>query len=269
MNRQQWFRTAIAIGVLVTFSSWSSPSLAAPIHLLPAYPDLTMSGGSLSYSLTKVCQNPGSGMLGNCSGPRTLERWDLSYGRLTVTGSTMTVNPGSGPLTVSGGNYQLQVIFGFNAAGTAVTGILATDPYSGDAVQNSSLGALGTTGNPHFQSGTLVTGIPVNATGHGYPHAFGYAGSGSSGVFEFLFAAPGGDFGAIGGGGPGRIIITASSFTGASGSWEGLGVNFWKASHSSAVSVHTVVPVPAAAWLMGSALLGLVGLRLRRGLTAT
>jgi hypothetical protein len=180
----------------------------------------------------------------------------------------MALNPdGSGLIGVSGGSYSLTVVLGFNGTGSALSGILGTDPWSGDTLYTTSLSATGTTSNPSFQSGTIVTGTPTDATAYGYAYQFGFASGtpNSSGTFEFVFNNIGGDFAAFGSG-TGGIIIAVSGLTNpGTGSWDSQGVNFWKTSHSATnATVNTFVPVPAAVWFFGSGLLSLFGTRLAR-----
>lgn len=254
---------------------FAGPVRAASIGLSPSYPDLTTSSATLSYTYTKICQNSSGSSIGSCgSGGRTVDRWDLSYGRLTITkDGSQTLNiDGSGVIPVSntaGVNYSLSVILGFNSTGTALSGILASDPYSGDALYTSSLGAYGLTTNANFQSGTIVTGTPTSAVPYGYSAPFGYSGSDAAGTFEFMFNNVGGDMAAYGGVGG----IIASTFNlvhpllpaGAPvETWDSKGINFWKNNFSAAsVNVDTYVPVPPAAWLFGSALAGLAWVRRR------
>jgi len=266
-------RTAFASSLLLALS----PGLhAASIGLTPSFPDLTTSSATLTYTYTAICENDLGGT-GTCGGvasgggstaSRTYDaaRWDLTYGMLTLTkDGSQTLNPdGSGAIGVSntaGLNYDLKVVVGFNGTGTALSGILATDPYSGDAVNTTALGAYGVTVNPSFQSGTIVTGTPTDATAYGYAYPFGYAGSGAAGTFEFVFNNVGGDFAAFGG--VGGIIISTFNLSNSTGSWDTQGISFWKISHSGTANVDTFVPVPGAVWLLGSALAALATIRNR------
>lgn len=254
-----------AATLLLSGVAFASTSYGASIGLSTnAYPDLTLDPGSLSYTYTEVCQNSTGSSIGSCSGPRTIHRWDLTYGRLTITGTTLalTLDGNSLPLTVSGDNYSLTVILGFNSTGTALSGILAADPWSGDALYSSALTALGTTSNVNFQSGTLVSGTPTDATAYGYAHPFGYSGVGAAGTFEFVFNNVGGDFAAFGA--VGNIVATTTTLTSAVGNWDSLGVSFWQTGHSATVFADTVVPLPAAVWLLSSGVLGLFGIGITR-----
>jgi hypothetical protein len=238
-------------------------SQAASIGLAPSYPDLTTSTAALSYTYTAVCQNSSGSQIGTCAGSRTIARWDLSYGRLTITkdGSQILNPDGTGIVPVSnttGLNYDLTVILGFTAGGTALSGILLDDPYSGDALYTSNLVATGLTPDPGFVSGTIVSGTPTDAVPYGFSEAFGYSGTDLAGVFEFKFNNVAGDmamFGDNGGLIASTFNLTHALLAGGGGAtWDSKGINFWKNSFSASVTVDTFVPVPAAAWMFGSAL---------------
>jgi hypothetical protein len=273
------FQRGTFAGLLLLALGIGQGAQAAPINLTPSYPDLTTFGATLSYSYVAVCarRNDASvfGVCNTGSGQNTFDgaqNWSLSYGRFTLSGNVpQTLNEaGSGAVGVTdsnstASNYNLTVILGFNSTGTALSGILATDPWvSGtDGTYNSALSAFGTVaGNPNFQSGTIVTGTPVNATTYGYLYPFGYSGTGAAGTFEFVFDNIGGDFAAYAGPGAyGGIIVSTFNLTGAAGGWDAAGIGFWKTAHSGTANVDTFVPVPGAVWLFGSALAGLAALR--------
>lgn len=276
MSQGNSFRRA-AIGALLAIGGlYVQATQAAPINLTPSFPDLATFNATLSYTYVRVCERNNSsttfGVCGTGSGQNAFngpQHWELSYGRLRVYGNVaQALNPdGNGLLGVSdvngtGNNYDLSVVLGFNSTGTALSGILASDPWSGDSLSTTSLGAFGSTANLDFDSGTLVTGTPTDATAYGYAYPFGYSGTDSGGVFEFVFNNVGGDFAAFGG--VGGIIITTNNLTAAVGGWDSLGIGFWKANHSGTANVDTVVPVPAAAWMLGSGLMSLLGVRLSR-----
>lgn len=262
-------KSVIALIAAIVFGAASlGQAVAAPINLQVGYPDLTTFGATISYTYVAVCARS-SGQVSTCGGQYTIPRWDLTYGRLTISGNVaQALNPdGSGLLGVTdvngaASNYNLTVILGFNSTGTALSGILASDPWSGDALYTSSLAAYGTTIDPDFQSGTLITGSPTNATAYGYPYAFGYSGSGAAGTFEFVADNLGGDFANFGN--VASIIVSTTNLTAAVGNWDSLGISFWKTAHSGTANVDTFVPVPAAAWLMGSGLITLLSVRLAR-----
>ncbi len=260
-------RTATVFALLCAILAAKSVQ-SAPINLTPSFPDLTTFGATLTYSYVAVCERS-NGAISTCGGQYNIPRWDLTYGRLTVSGNVaQALNPDGGGLIgvtdVNGAasNYDLTVILGFNSTGTALSGILATDPWSGDALYSSSLAAYGTTSDPGFQSGTLVTATPADGAAYGHAYPFGYSGTGSAGVFEVVFDNVGGDFAAFGS--VGGIIISTTNLTGAVGGWDAAGVDFWKTAHAGTANVDTFVPVPAAVWFFGSGLLSLFGARLAR-----
>jgi hypothetical protein len=194
---------------------------------------------------------------------------------------TGTYVAGSGATTSASQNYNLSVVFGFNATGTAISGLLASDPWSGDTLYSSSLAVKGKTTTAGFTSGTLVTGTPVNATLPPYNKAynFGYAGTSKAGIFEFVFNNIGGDFRAYSTNQGGIIINTFNLCRGTftistkacstspatpTTSWDAQGIGFWKSNFAGTANADTFVPVPAAIWLFGSALAGLTVARRRK-----
>ncbi len=248
-------------------------SQAASIGMAPTYPDLTTSSAALSYTYTKICQNSSGSSIGTCgSGGRTIDRWDLSYGRLTITkDGSQVLNPdGSGIVPVSntaGLNYDLTVILGFAAGGTALSGILLNDPYSGDSLYTSNLLATGLTSTPGFMSGTIVSGTPTSAIPYGFSSTFGHSGTDAAGTFEFKFNNVAGDMAAVGNNGgliASTFNLSHSQLPGGGGAtWDSKGINFWKYNFSGTVNVDTFVPVPAAVWMFGSALGCMAWLRRR------
>jgi hypothetical protein len=275
-------------------------------------PDITLFNGALNYTYVAVCaRSAGSGattgICGTSSGSGSskttwngAQNWSLSYGKLALnyqtTGSSMTLKApstsppvpvtgtyvaGSGATTSASQNYNLSVVFGFNAGGTALSGLLASDPWTGDALTSSSLAVKGKTTTAGFTSGTLVTGTPTSALAPPYNKAyqFGYAGASKAGIFEFVFNNIGGDYRAYSTNQGGIIISTGStgfcrgvytyttktcSGTTPTTSWDSQGINFWKSNFSGQANADTFVPVPAAVWLFGSALAGLTVARRRK-----
>jgi hypothetical protein len=167
----------------------------------------------------------------------------------------------------TGLNYDLTVILGFAAGGTALSGILLNDPYSGDALYTSSLVATGLTPATGFTSGTIVSGTPTSAVPYGFSAVFGHSGTDLAGVFEFKFNNVAGDMAVFGD--HGGLIASTFNLThallpgGGGATWDSKGVNFWKNNFSATVNVDTFVPVPAAAWMFGSALASIGWLRRR------
>ena len=164
---------------------------AATINLTPPNnsgdPDLQSWQGSLNYTYTAVCKKSSGTQTGVCGGSYTVPQWNLTYGKLTYTSTVLSLKApsNSAPVNVINDNYSLTVILGFNATGTAISGILASDPWTGDATYTSNLAALGklsaadqTTHPGYGVSGNLVSGKPTNATAAPWLKAynFGYGG---------------------------------------------------------------------------------------------
>jgi hypothetical protein len=158
---------------------------------------------------------------------------DISYNAgtdlLTAEGFAISLDDdGVGlPEPIAGGSFDLT----------------ATIDDSGNLSAGSfSIG--GTVASIGANSGTLLTGgltdIGFNDAGGGDP-------------LEFLFSVTGGDLAGLYGG-TGGIILTGTGFT----SWA---TSFQNADFAGMSDTFTVspVPVPAAVWLFGSALLGLAG----------
>ncbi len=96
-----------------------------------------------------------------------------------------------------------------------------------------------------FNSGTLLTGT---LTDFGFPDAGGDP-------LEFLFDVSGGDVAPLYGGLPGGIILAATGFGG------DFNVDF---ANGTGVADVAPVPIPAAIWLFGSSLVGLMAVAARR-----
>jgi len=109
-------------------------------------------------------------------------------------------------------------------------------------LSSGTLAITGTVVEHGFTSGTLLVGTLTD---------FGFD---SNGTLDFLFTATGGDALSLYGG-KGGIIITSSGFNGFTSNWNSgiLGSNAYT----------VIVPVPAAVWLFGSGLIGLVGVARR------
>ena len=135
--------------------------------------------------------------------------------------------------TIAGGTFDL-------SASIDASGLLAS----------GTLDIGGTVASLGFNSGTLLTG---DLTAFGFPNAGGDP-------LEFLFSVTGGDAaGLYGGAGStgGVILAGGTGFTGDfTADFTGGGM---------AVADVAPVPVPAALWLFGTGLLGLVGLGRNRG----
>jgi hypothetical protein len=125
---------------------------------------------------------------------------------------------------------------------------LTADIEAGGILTGGMLSITGTSGS--YVSGTLLTGTMTK---------LGYANNGS-GVLEFAFNATGGDlapFYTLPGFG-GGIILSVSGYDD-----NDFNESFARTDFNTFANVG-VVPIPAAAWLFGSALLGLFGVARRK-----
>jgi len=158
---------------------------------------------------------------------------------------TVDYNAGTDLLTASG--FAQQLTTGGATSGIAGGSFDLSAVVLGDgSLTGGSLSIGGTVAGLGFNSGTLLTG---DLTAIGFPDAGGDP-------LEFLFDVTGGDAAALYGD-LGGIIM---GFTGFDGDWDS---NFTSGPFQASADVG-VVPVPAAAWLFGSALLGLLGFNARR-----
>ena len=173
----------------------------------------------------------------------------------------VTYDAGTDSLIASGFAFELDDD-GSVPAEAIVDGIfdLSATIDSTGALTGGTLTIGGTVASLGFNSGTLLTG---NLTAFGFPNAGGDP-------LEFLFDVTGGDAASLYGGGsiPGGIILSDAGFTGdfgsdfdnLSGGVPGTGIG---------VSDVAPIPLPAAVWLFGSGLLGLVGASRRRPCSQT
>jgi hypothetical protein len=254
-------------------------------------PSLFLQGGALTYSYVPICtakSGAATGICGTKKGKKltsdftdfSKQQWNLTYGKMTIAGTNEYLTPCSNcpnvatPTTVPVGGkgqskpeYSLTVIFGFGGP-SAISGVLVSDPWSGDTLYSSNLLAKGTTGITGFTSGTLVSGTPTNATLPPYNKAydFGYSGANQAGTFEFVFNNIGGDFRAFSSN-QGGIIATTTTLSRIGSTpttdWDLQGIAFWQSNFTAMVDVDTFVPIPAAVWLFGSAL-GVMGVMRRK-----
>lgn len=165
--------------------------------------------------------------------------YDASLQTLTASGFALELDDdGSVPAEpIAGGTFDLTATI--DNAGNLVGGTIAIG---------------GTVGSLGFNSGTLLTGALT---------AFGFPNVGSD-PFEFLFDVTGGDAAALYGGGsvPAGVILSGTGFGGDFASdFDNLSTG-----PGTGIAVANVgtVPIPAALWLFGSGLLGLIGLARRR-----
>jgi len=161
---------------------------------------------------------------------------NVSYGSgmLSANGFALSLDDdGMGPaISIAGGSFDL--LASINMSGILTGGTLSI---------GGTIGSLG------FNSGTLLTG---NLTD------FGFVDMGGD-PFEFLFNVTGGDAASLYGG-TGGIILSGTGFAGSFAN------DFNNSPFAGMADVASVspVPVPAAAWLFGSALIGLIGFSRRR-----
>ena len=158
--------------------------------------------------------------------------YTASSGVFSAIGTASTFeDDGVGPATpISGGGFDL-------TASIDTSGVLSGGTFSIDG----TLGAF---------TGTLLTGT---LTGLGFPSI------GNGDPLEFLFDVTGGDL-ASAYGTSGGIILSNSGFT-------GFASDFINTPFTGVADTGTVVPVPAAVWLFGSGLLGLIGIARRRSIS--
>lgn len=246
---------------------FASGASAYSLNLPPAYPDVTTYSANINYTATCVNNNNATGVCGQVAssgGGNTATRtYDVqTQGLLTITGTTMSLNAtGSGSIAVSSGSQGLSYNLSakFDANGNFVT-------------LGSTISIKGTTTNPNFQSGTILT---ANLTQLGFSGGTGCGTGSGCGSFYFTFNnSVAGDMAAYYGGYSGVIASTTNMVTGStwnpgwtSGTWDPSNNNnpgfFLRRSFTATSNVDTFVPLPAAAWLFGSGLIGLVAITRR------
>lgn len=230
-----------AVGLLTAIPSANAAALVVGDLTLDNFgtPDLTTFSASLNYDYTAMCFGDSGTTSGACgtdnglNGPSKVTYSGSvdttnSFGVLTIAGTSMAVDNGSGLEGVSG-TYSLTANF---------TGAGLFDAFgSGVDVNGSSSSFAG----PDFLTAGLTD--------------FGFAGD--AGSLELLFAATftSGSFAA--GGTLGGVHITSAS---ALGDWQA----DWSATANVNTAALTAVPLPAAAWLLGSGLLAFAGLARRK-----
>jgi hypothetical protein len=235
----------IVAGVTLLVTLMAPAVHAVGLNLVPTYPDLTTFGATMTNTWTAQQCFRSNGSSVSCSNSQVdPSKTIAAYGVFTIAGTNMVVNPdGNTLLPVSGGSYSLTA--NFNSSGLFTGGALL---------------ATGTTSDPAWQSGTIIS---AGLT------AFGFSGSGSAGTFEFEFNDPSmtGDMAAFWNGYSGVIASTFNMSPTFTGNWDPSSNNnpaFWQRSFSATGNVDTFVPVPAAIWLFGSGLVGLAGFARRR-----
>ena len=148
---------------------------------------------------------------------------------LTASGFALGLATGGSLESIAGGSFDL------------VASVLDDGSLLGGTL---SIG--GTVASLGFNSGTLLTG-DLSAIGFNQ----------ANDPLEFLFSVTGGDAAGLYSAGLGGIILGNAGF---GGNWTG---NF-SSNPFAAVADVGVVPVPAAVWLFGTALIGLLGIGGRR-----
>ena len=162
-----------------------------------------------------------------------------------IVSSFIDVNYNAGTDAFTASGFALELDDDGSVPAEAITNGTFNLNASIDASGSLSSGSLsigGTVASLGFTSGTLLTG---NLTAFGFPDSGGDP-------LEFLFSVTGGDatglYGSIGG----IILSGGTGFTG--------DFNTDFTGNGSAVADVAPVPLPAAVWLFGAGLLGLVGL---------
>lgn len=215
---------------LVTLSGAMSVQ-AAPLNLVPGYPDL---GGEVDVFYDYNTRSGGSG--------------------------TLTIQGDGGPTSVffyTDPNLGLEldpvfadfsIIGNFDGAGNFTGGTFQVD------ITGDSIPGVATAGD------TLVTADLTN---------FGFAGSNGAAVLEFEYDITGGAWFDMGYGPWGGAIVSATLDSGIQiGAWDLDNFTSDWSAYGSGSSADAFVPVPAAVWLFASGLVGLVrfsSFRTKRG----
>jgi len=174
-----------------------------------------------------------------------------SFPDIVSSSIDVTYDAGTGSFTASGFASQLDDDGSIPAESiTGGTSDLSATIDSAGILSGGTLTIGGTVASLGFTSGTLLTG---NLTAFGFPNAGGDP-------LEFLFDVTGGDAAALYGGGsiPGGIILSDSGFGGS------FDIDWSNTGSGVADVAPAAVPLPAAVWLFGSGLLGLVGMARRK-----
>ncbi len=276
MTKKKWIQGRGLLSLIALL--WFAPAIsvhAASLYLVPKYPDV-YSTNTINYDYTAITCYNSTGGTGACgTGGGGPGGYKLSNG----------VDTGSGVFTVAGTPLTIDM----ESGGPAALSITGTRSYSLTAnfstvggVTSFASGSLGVTGTvAGFGSTNILTATLADTTEA--VGAFGFAGSNAYGLFEFTFNVTGGELFALGYDMGGVIVNTSSlcngllgsgSYTGgvcnslySSGTWDNTtGQKFMTKDFSASMntSADTYVPVPAAVWLFGSGLLGLLGFARRR-----
>lgn len=277
MTKKKWIHQGSGLLSLIALL-WFVPAIsahAASLYLVSKYPDI-YSTNTINYDYTAITCYNSTGGTGTCgTGGGGPGGYKLSNG--VATGSGVFTLAGT-PLTIdmeSGGPAPLSI------TGTRTYSLTANFSTVGGVTSFAS-GSLGVTGTvAGFGSTNILTAtLADNLEAVG---AFGFAGYNAAGLFEFTFNVTGGELFALGYDIGGVIVNTGSLCNGllgsgsytsgvcnllySSGTWDNTtGQKFMTKDFSASMntSADTYVPVPAAVWLFGSGLLGLLGFAGRR-----
>lgn len=151
--------------------------------------------------------------------------YDATADSLTASGFALGLATGGSLQSIAGGTFDL-----------------VASVFDDGSLLGGTLSIGGTVAGLGFNSGTLLTG---DLTAIGFNQA--------NDPLEFLFSVTGGDAAGLYSAGLGGIILGNAGF---GGNWTG---NF-SSNPFAAVADVGVVPVPAAVWLFGTALVGLLGI---------
>jgi hypothetical protein len=273
-----WFRSAI-ITLLPAFSLMVvSSAHAALIGIVPSYPDVTTSGSDINYVWT-----PGTGgsltINGNAGSGTPPAQANQSlyffsgdtlhsiYGCSTLGISTTTCATPNSP------NSFYSLTANFDASGAFTGGALSmlgyVDASSASGYQAYDWNGAAAGGAP---TGTLLT---ANLTDFGFKGVYGSA-TYDVLQLDFSITLTGGDFFTAGYTGNGLKWVGGHVYSGSSapygGDWDLQAAPFTKsfscgngdATKPCLATLDTYVPVPAAVWLFGSGLVGLLGVAGRR-----
>jgi hypothetical protein len=270
-----------ALGALALVST--STVEAASLGLIRTDPDVYVPSAPVTYTAPICNKSSGSGgaataICGSVISGRTYNGPLVTPGKLTVTDSNTSgsaalfyTDIGAGGSNDNAGFYgEFSITAYFDADGVFVPSI--TDS---EGILHTSVLSLQMTSTGAVVGGPTATDFIITAN----LGAFGFSGSGNGGNLEF--AAGGAYPGSVTGGYWKTVLhatysgtiagTTISSGAPASGvSWDADttpadgDIDLFKKNWSGTASVNTFVPVPAAVWLFGSGLIGLVGVARRR-----
>jgi hypothetical protein len=231
MKKIAW-RVLLGLATLV-----SASAQATALNLVQQVPDV-FTDTTVVYTYTAICQKS-NGATGPCAGQFNQPRPDLSSGVLSI-------NDLNGTLFYDNGTSQTG-FFGDMTLSATFTG------YGIFSSGSLSISQTNATTLPGLPTGpiTIMSGSIFN---------FGFAGTGSGGILEFETNVTGGAWLALTSK-TGTIAGTTISSGIPTGAWTDS--SLFQHSWSGSSTPDTFVPVPAAAWLLGSGLIALVGVSRR------